>query len=132
VETVRVEELLKFRGWLGTINLSNWPEDEDEQIEWLEARDESAFESHWLRVHREVQAREQETPLSPDEEAVLTDIRKIAYMTTIRSSGNNELAAYVSDDFGLLARAARLQLEDEWLQKLRAEYEAGRSPHQTI
>jgi len=132
VETVRVEELLKFREWFGTINLSNWPEDEDEQIAWLEARDESTFESQWLRVHREVEAREHENSLLPNEEAVLTDIRKTAYMATIRSSGNDELAAYVSDDFDLLARAARLQIHDEWLQKLCAEYEAGRFPYQTL
>lgn len=133
-------ELKRIRAWLDTLDFlfSDWnsseeSEREDEQIEWLEARDEPAFEAQWNRVLLAIQAHEASAPpLEEAEETLLEEIRRIAFLKMMRSPDlyfrDSEMAACVSDDFQLLARAVRVGYSDPFLVALRGEYEAGRFP----
>lgn len=136
-----MDELLKMRAWIDTLKFSfpDWvshPEDdpEQEQIQWLALRDAPAFDSQWMRVWKAVEAQEIGAPLTEAENSVLEEIRESGFSKVIDSDSVyvNELAEYASDDFDLLARAARVGFSDFWIDKLRAEYKAGRFPHGTL
>ncbi len=132
-----MDEPLKVPAWMDNFDASHWPDDEDELIAWLDARDvplpglekRNGFELEWLRVFSLVKEQEKIVPLDEAELAALTEVRKAAFLHVIRLTGNDDLAASVSDDFDLILRAARVGIHDEWLDKLRAEYEAGRFPN---
>ena len=56
------------------------------------------------------------------------EIEKKAYITVYEKSENDELAGYISDDFGLIADSKRLGYSDKWLEKLISCYENARIP----
>ena len=58
----------------------------------------------------------------------IREIEKKAYITVYEKSEDDELAGYVSDDFGLIADSKRLGYSDEWLDKLIFCYENARIP----
>ena len=129
-----MDELLKVEAWITTLDFSNWYDahwnpEEDEQMRWLAERDRAEFDSQWMRVFAFVRSQEEFTPLSQTELEKLEEIRKIGYVMLMKWALVNEIAAYGTDDFELIARAARLHLTDFWLDKLRAEYDRGRFPH---
>ncbi|MFP4976753.1 hypothetical protein ACE6ED_15210 [Paenibacillus sp. CN-4] len=64
---------------------------------YLDARDEPAFSDAWMQAYRE-------TVHDPAimEEETLRGCREQAFKQTFRFTGEHELAAYVSDDFGLI------------------------------
>lgn len=64
---------------------------------YLDTRDEPAFSAAWMQAYRD-------TVHNPDlmEEDTLRSCREQAFKQTYRFTGEHELAAYVSDDFGLI------------------------------
>lgn len=127
-----MNELLQFRLWLESLDFSTWPTDAETLDSWLDLRDAFEFEREWEHVVRQLQNLELEFPVQADEQPVLEDIQKTAFLAAIRVTGSNELAAYVSDDFDVLARATRLGFNDRWLNTLRLRYEQGRFPRGTL
>ena len=66
---------------------------------------------------------------------VVDDTREIeekAYLTVYEKSEDDELAGYISDDFGLIADSRRLGCSDQWLDKLIACYEEEKLPCGTL
>lgn len=124
-----MDELSKIEAWIETLNFGEWSDDEDEQLKWLAARDSPQFDSQWMRIFDLVKVQEEDFPLSESERQKITDIRRVGYFTTMKWAVENEVPAYASDDFELLARAARVGLTDFWLDKLRAKYQRGEFPH---
>lgn len=55
-------------------------------------------------------------------------IREAAYLRTISRWESPELAACVSDDFGLIADAVALGIEDPWIDGILKKYKAGEIP----
>ena len=96
--------------------------------ELLEAREGRAFESEWLRVSSAVGDLEVEGEIQKTN-VVIDEISEGVYRRALELTHNAELAGAVSDDFDLLARALQVGLEDEFLDELWEEYEAGRLPH---
>ena len=86
---------------------------------WLDGRDAPDFEDRWLSAHSNVPGAQQ---------AWIADVRETAYLTVHRSTGNGDVAAYVSDDLELISRFAVAGVEDQWVQGLLAVYIAGELP----
>ena len=92
----------------------------------LDARDRPGFEAEWLRVHDELK-----TAL-PGEPAEVARLREATFKVVIGHSGHAELAAYVSDDFGLIGAALACGFEDPWLNALAEAYRVGSVPHEPL
>lgn len=59
-------------------------------------------------------------------------LKRKRILTVYEKSEDDELAGYISDDFGLIADSRRLGYSDEWLDKLIACYEKERLPCGTL
>ncbi len=89
----------------------------------LDERDSDiAFESEWLRVHREV-----ESKWSEDHELanVISEIAEAAFLATTRATRRHEIASYVADDFVLISKARVLGIHDEFLDCIWEAYASG-------
>lgn len=83
--------------------------------EALDLRDSEEFDSEWMRLYNLVEQHKNE---GEDSGAELDEICETAYMKTFDTREDDELAAYVSDDFGLMYDAETLGICDPWLDKL--------------
>ena len=81
----------------------------------LDKRESDPFDSEWMRVYRELKKGKKFDDT--------TEIEKKAFVTVYEKSHNDELAGYISDDFGLIADGKVLSYADEWLDKLAVCYE---------
>ena len=100
--------------------------------EMLDSRDSEDFENDWMRVFREIELREKLKPLTSENLAKIEKIREISYKKTFDSTQNSELAAYVADDFELIAKSLFLDFNNEWLNTLFLCYLQGIFPHTKI
>lgn len=92
--------------------------------DFLDQRDSDPFDSEWVRVYQALGELKKGKTVEDTRE-----IEKKAYITVYGKSENDELAGYVSDDFGLIADSKRLGYSDEWLDKLISCYENARIPY---
>ena len=114
--------------WLQTLDFSAWSTEDNELADWLDMRDAPPFDVEWTRAFALLGDREGEQPLAPEELQSLKKLREAAYAKAATATNDTEVAAYISDDLDLLARAARMGLEDDWLTSLRRAYDDGRFP----
>lgn len=91
--------------------------------DFLDQRDSDPFDSEWVRVYQALEELKKGKTVEDTRE-----IEKKAYITVYEKSENDELAGYISDDFGLIADSKRLGYSDEWLEKLISCYENARIP----
>ena len=84
---------------------------------------EYPFDSEWVRVYQALEELKKGKTVADTRE-----IEKKAYITVYEKSENDELAGYISDDFGLIADSKRLGYSDKWLEKLISCYENARIP----
>lgn len=91
--------------------------------DFLDQRDSDPFDSEWVRVYQSLEELKKGKTVEDTRE-----IEKKAYITVYEKSEDDELAGYVSDDFGLIADSKRLGYSDEWLDKLISCYENARIP----
>lgn len=92
--------------------------------EALDQRDQPDFDTEWMRVNNAIQSLDIPSEGKPP----LDRLREIAFKKTFRTTGNAELAGYVSDDFGLLGAGLLVGLDDDWLNAMWAEYRNERFP----
>lgn len=81
--------------------------------DFLDQRDSDPFDSEWVRVYQALEELKKGKTVADTRE-----IEKKAYITVYEKSENDELAGYISDDFGLIADSKRLGYSDKWLEKL--------------
>ena len=91
--------------------------------DFLDQRDSDPFDSEWVRVYQALEKLKKGKTVE-----ATRAIEKNAYITVYEKTENDELAGYVSDDFGLIADSKRLGYSDEWLEKLISCYENARIP----
>ena len=91
--------------------------------DFLDQRDSDPFESEWVRMYQAHEELKMGKTVADTRE-----IEKKAYITVYEKSENDELAGYISDDFGLIAGSKRLGYSDKWLEKLISCYENARIP----
>lgn len=86
--------------------------------EFLNKRDIEPFDSNWVRVYQIIEELKKGRTIDSTR-----DIEKKVYIIVYEQTGNNELAGYISDDFGLIADSKILGYTEEWLEKLISCYE---------
>ena len=90
---------------------------------FLDQRDSDPFDSEWVRIYQALEELKKGKTVADTRE-----IEKKAYITVYERSENDELAGYISDDFGLIADSKRMNYSDDWLEKLFSCYENARIP----
>ena len=86
--------------------------------EFLNKRDIEPFDSNWVRVYQIIEEMKKGRAIDSTK-----DIEKKVYIIVYEQTGNNELAGYISDDFGLIADSKILGYTEEWLEKFISCYE---------
>lgn len=136
-----MKEFQGFDTWLRGLDVDWDVKGEANQIPiWLKARDDAAFRWAWNRAARNVTSVEEKTPLDEAKTVWLEHLEITVEMVVEcalprHDEFSSELWACVTcvyADSQLLARATRLQISDLFLDKLRAEYNAGRFPRGTL
>lgn len=95
--------------------------------ELLDSRDSASFNNEWCRVDREIEALKNSQSYTDEDEETQVKIREKAFMI-IQQNTESELAAYVSDDFGLIYDSFILNYKDEWLDKVIEVYKNKKIP----
>ncbi|ATP40345.1 hypothetical protein CSE16_09955 [Solibacillus sp. R5-41] len=95
----------------------------------LDMRDSSVFDKEWVRVWNELEALKKKKEALDGEENLSESVRKEVYLELYNLTQNEEIAAYGSDDFGLIYESEIWGLSDEWLSKLVKCYQNARFPH---
>ncbi|WP_010494785.1 hypothetical protein [Paenibacillus elgii] len=88
----------------------------------LDARDEAEFAETWSSSYDKLEA------IDSSEGEVIREIRETVFKQTFRITQSPELAGYVSDDFGLIAKAFENKIEIEFVNKLWDSYTKGSFP----
>ena len=114
----QVDEMLDLLNKLSKIDYENLDIDE-----LLEQRECNPFDCEWMRVYRAIEALKVNQQVDDT-----TEIRKKVFLIVYEQSGSDELAGYVSDDFGLIADGKSLHYSDKWLTKLIACYQKATIP----
>ena len=91
----------------------------------LDERDDNFFSEQWMQAYNEVekQKKQQGVPATYSE-----DIRKKAFNIVLQITDNDDLAAYISDDFGLILDAEKVNVNNSWINALWQSYENGKIP----
>jgi hypothetical protein len=95
---------------------------------YLDSRDEPEFDGAWVRADEAVEAVKKSFADAGTLEAAATKLRQAVFMHCIRALGHPDLAAYVSDDAGLLFDAKAMEVDNEWIAGLLASYREGKLP----
>ena len=95
--------------------------------ELLDNRDAEVFDAEWIRVYNVVESLKNAENYSEVEKKNNSEVREQVFRMIYELTSDEDLAGYVSDDFGLIVDAKLLGYEDSWLNKLSACYE-----HRTI
>ncbi len=97
---------------------------EEEISAMLDSRDNEDFETDWLRVFQVVE--------NQPNDSNIEEIRQIAYKKSFETVPHSELAAYVADDFEIIAKSLQIGFDDEWLNSLFLSYLHGVFPHSKL
>lgn len=91
----------------------------------LVERDDNFFSEQWMQAYNEVekQKKRQGVPSTYNE-----DIRKIVFNMVLEITNNDDLAAYISDDFGLIWDAEKVDINNNWINVLWQSYKKGEIP----
>ena len=99
----------------------------------MNARDsDPEYEALWLEADKALETKWKAVAHPPGQKQLEEDVRREAYLATIRVTNEPELAACVSDDFGLIAKASVLRLELPLVQWLWDSYVLGEIPRPDI
>lgn len=90
--------------------------------ERLDGRDVDSFDAHWSDSYKRLNDR------SSEESERVREIRELAFKETYRMTQNSDLAGYVSDDLGLIAKALDSNVEDEFITQMWVAYSQGIFP----
>jgi hypothetical protein len=98
----------------------------------LDERDEETFSSRWMESYRRLQTAKDTLGIGKETEALITRIREITYLQAYERWQSPDLAAYISDDFGLIADAIAANTNDYFVNALFHEYVIGNFPRGTL
>jgi hypothetical protein len=97
----------------------------DEVDELLNKRDEPIFDEPWVLACRELEARKGS---GKDADPRVTRLREITFLLTYEIWKASDLAAEISDDFGLMGDALATNYQNEWVNGLLYSYWKCRLP----
>ena len=99
------------------------PEEEYDII--LDERDCDTFSQQWIQVYNAVEQLKVQMGISA---TYNEDIRRKTFCTVLNITGNDDLAAYISDDLGLIMDAIKVDANDSWINTLWQSYKNGIIP----
>lgn len=86
--------------------------------EILYLRDSDPFDSEWNRVYKAVEEQKKIKGYSDENKHLTDEYRKSAYLRVYNLCNNDDLAAYISDDFGIISDSELMSYTDWWLEAL--------------
>ena len=89
----------------------------------LDERDSEIFSKQWMAEYTSV-----ENVKSAKNERLIEKFRERIFKAVFRATENDDLSAYISDDFGLLADAINSDYQSKWLEALNLSYINGKIP----
>ena len=104
-----------------TLQLENW--DEGRIDEYLDHRESETFEENWLAGFKKVEEQTKEQNIEK-----IGEIRKIVFLEVFKFTNNDDMSAYVSDDFDLMAKNIFLNLDLAYLNEMWENYKKGKLP----
>lgn len=119
-------EFQQWREKIGAEEYFDFLEDlEEEQA--LERREEPAFERQWMTEYERLCTQKERLP--ENEWEAVNKVRELAFKSSFRVLPSPDVAAYLSDDFELIAISLLLGDKTSWpLQALLKAYDQGRFP----
>tara|TARA_R110002124_G_scaffold57984_6_gene162071 strand:- start:1902 stop:2336 length:435 start_codon:yes stop_codon:yes gene_type:complete len=99
--------------WISNLNIKN-------VSAILDERDDESFSMRWMEAFRSIE--EKKITLHAQNENLVLKIREIVYLQIFNCWKSPDLAAYVSDDFGLIGDALLLDSSDSWINGLFQAY----------
>ena len=100
----------------------------DDVIGLLCKRDEDDFCARWTRAFNAVAAAKSKRPLSSKIEKAILDLRECTFRRTFARWKSSDLAAYISDDFGLIGDSLGVGGNYQWINRLLQVYLSGEIP----
>ena len=94
--------------------------------EILDERDSAEFSQRWMAAFNLLESKKDQ--MSKKQTELSTQIRETAYLRAFSRWKSSDLAAYVSDDFGLISDAAALAVDDPLVNWLLKNYRNGVIP----
>lgn len=82
----------------------------------LKDRDSDEFSARWMESFRCIESRK--TLLDSNLNEFSTKIRELAYLKAFDRWKSPDLAAYISDDFGLIGDAITVGIKEPWTERL--------------
>ena len=93
----------------------------------LDERDKDIFAKQWTAEYSNI-----EKIKSRNNEKLIDKYREKIFKIVFKQTDNDDLAAYVSDDFGLLADALNSDYRSRWIEALQFYYINGKIPKGNI
>ncbi|WP_291559560.1 hypothetical protein [Clostridium sp. UBA2485] len=94
----------------------------------LDLRDCEWFESNWINLHNQIEQLKLKKEYSEESKRFSDEYRKKAFLQVYNLSQNSDLAACISDDFGLIFDSMQLGVTTSWLDKLIQSYQSSKIP----
>ncbi|MBS0260405.1 MAG: hypothetical protein JSS02_00505 [Planctomycetes bacterium] len=91
----------------------------------LDQRDHPSFDNKWMKASHAVDTLKGS---AADADARVAQLRKILYLQSMERWESPDLAACISDDFGLIGDALITQYQNPWLNGLLLAYLSSRFP----
>ena len=99
----------------------------------LDTRDsDEVFEAKWMRINSEVNQLLRVEKVESELQQLAEDIRRESFLAASKATNQHEIAAYISDDFGLIAGAVMTNYDDPWLNGLWMAYKGQGLPKPPI
>ncbi|MDN9010147.1 hypothetical protein [Brevibacillus laterosporus] len=94
----------------------------------LYKRDNPVFSKEWMRIYTELSTLKKNKSVSSLYVSTNEELRKNIFLQVLKISSQDDLAAYISDDFGLIFVSVVFTYSDEWVNGLWNEYQEKRIP----
>lgn len=129
---IKVRE--KLTSILDEIIISLGNLDEEAVYEILDSRETDPFDSNWVEAYEDLKQHLENFNENEKKELdeFLKEIRKEAFIKTIKASQSSDLAAYVSDDFEMIGTALILEFSNSFIASMLNSYDLGIVPDNLI
>lgn len=104
--------------------------DEEAVYEILDSRETEPFDSNWVRAYEALKQQLENFNENEKKELdeFLEEIRKDAFIKTMKAYQSSDLAAYVSDDFEMIGTALIIEFSNSFIDSLLNLYDLGIVP----
>lgn len=94
----------------------------------LDQRDMPAFDTGWMKVYEQLGQLKKEKVYSDADREDCKILRQEVFEFVYNQTEDDDLAGYISDDFGLIYDSLKLDYQSEWMDKFLHQYLNGQVP----